>query len=120
MNGLNEAQLAQLKRMLEQRRTELEAQLSAELVPEGGLPVDEVETSPVDKATNRLLNDLALEAAGHHAAQLQSVRKALARFDDETYGICEQCGNDIGFARLSARPEARLCITCQARTEKKA
>lgn len=118
MNGLNEAQLEQLKRMLEQRLAELEAQLSAELVTDG-LPVSEVETSPVDKATNRLLNDLALEAAGHHAAQLRAVRKALARFEDDTYGICEQCGNDIGFARLSARPEARLCITCQAREERR-
>jgi DnaK suppressor protein len=78
-----------------------------------------VETSPVDKATNRLLNDLALEAAGHHTAALKAVRAALARMDDGSYGLCEVCGNDIGFSRLLARPEAQLCITCQTRAEQK-
>jgi DnaK suppressor protein len=75
------------------------------------LPVQEVETSPADKATVRLLNDLALEAAGHNAAQLRTLRHALAKFDDGSYGECEECGNPIGFSRLQARPEARLCIT---------
>ena len=118
MEALTEDQLAQLRRSLEQRLAQLQAQESAELVTDG-LPVQEVETSPADKATNRLLNDLALEAAGHHAAQTAAVRKALSKFDDGSYGLCEMCGNDIGFARLLARPEAALCITCQSRMEKR-
>jgi DnaK suppressor protein len=116
MNGLDQGQLALLKSILEQR-------LGA-LAPEtvGGtrdLPVPEVETSPADKATVRLLNDLALEAAGHNVAQMQVLRHALAKFDDGSYGACEECGNPIGFSRLQARPEARLCITCQTRAEKR-
>ncbi|MBC7452804.1 MAG: TraR/DksA family transcriptional regulator, partial [Massilia sp.] len=86
--------------------------------PSGDLPVQEVETSPADKATVRLLNDLALEAAGLHTAQLHTIRHALLKFDDGSYGECEQCGNPIGFSRLQARPEARLCIACQTRSER--
>ena len=119
MNALDEGQLAQL-------RAALEAQLAAlsrtdEPVADGGhdLPVSEVETSPADKATVRLLNDLALEAAGHHAARMRLLRHALAKFEDGSYGLCEECGNDIGFSRLQARPEARLCIGCQTRLEKR-
>ncbi|HEY1044299.1 MAG TPA: TraR/DksA family transcriptional regulator [Telluria sp.] len=118
MEALTEDQLAQLRHALEQRLAQLEEQLSTELVADG-LPVQEVETSPADKATNRLLNDLAIEAREHLDAQLTAVRKALAKFGDGSYGMCEQCGNDIGFARLLARPEAGLCITCQARLEKR-
>lgn len=116
--ALDAGQLAQLRAALEARLAALNG--VAEPQPAGrDLPVPEVETSPADKATVRLLNDLALEAAGHHAAQVQVLRHALAKFEDGSYGLCEECGNEIGFSRLQARPEARLCITCQTRREKR-
>ena len=118
MNGLEAAQLALLKSMLERRRAELSAQGQPALAA-GDLAVQEVETSPADKATVRLLNDLAQEAAGLHSAQLRTIGHALAKFDDDSYGACEQCGNPIGFSRLQARPEARLCIACQTRSERR-
>ncbi len=118
MNGLQQAQLALLKTMLEQRRAELAMQGDPEHAGAHELAVEEVETSPADKATVRLLNDLALEAAGHNAAQMLVLKRALAKFDDGSYGECEECGNPIGFSRLQARPEAQLCISCQTRAEK--
>ena len=120
MNGLDAAQLAQLGDLLERRRADL---AHPHGVPTAAgareLAVEEVETSPADKATVRLLNDLALEAAGHNASQLRMIKHALAKFEDGSYGECEECGNPIGFSRLQARPEARLCITCQTRSEKR-
>jgi DnaK suppressor protein len=120
MNALDAGQLAQLRAALEAQLAALSRTDDAP-VPDGAhdLPVSEVETSPADKATVRLLNDLALEAAGHHAARMRLLRQALAKFDDGSYGVCEECGNDIGFSRLQARPEARLCIGCQTRLEKR-
>ncbi len=118
MNALSPEQAALLQSLLEQRRL----QLAGDDEPDAGprdLPVPEVETSPADKATVRLLNDLALEAAGHTQAQLRSIRYALAKFDDGSFGECEECGKPIGFSRLQARPEARLCIACQTRAEKR-
>jgi DnaK suppressor protein len=119
MNGLDQTQLAFLRALLEQRIAALA--LGAGVPADGhALAVDEVETSPADKATVRLLNDLAHEAAGHKADQLRTLRRALAKFDDGSYGRCELCGNDIGYSRLQARPEARLCIACQTRSERRA
>ena len=122
MAALDQGQLAQLRATLEARLAALNGlAASTETAPEGArdLPVSEVETSPADKATVRLLNDLALEAAGHHAARMRLLRHALAKFEDGSYGWCEECGGDIGFSRLQARPEARLCIGCQTRLEKR-
>lgn len=120
MNGLDQAQLAILESLLEQRRAALARQDDIDVVESAHhLPVEEVETSPADKATVRLLNDLALEAAGMNAAQMLSVKRAIAKLDDGSYGECEECGNPIGFSRLQARPDARLCITCQTRAEKR-
>jgi RNA polymerase-binding transcription factor DksA len=37
---------------------------------------------------------------------------------DGSYGMCIQCGLEIGFARLRANPAAERCITCQTQFEK--
>lgn len=50
--------------------------------------------------------------------RLQSVQRALAKFDHGVYGICERCGKPIAAARLIAKPDATLCIKCQAEVEK--
>lgn len=41
----------------------------------------------------------------------------MERIEDGTYGVCEECGEDIGVARLKARPVTTLCIKCKARQE---
>lgn len=116
--ALDQGQLAQLRATLEARLAGLNGVATVQAGDSRDLPVPEIETSPADKATVRLLNDLALEAAGHNAAQIQVLRHALAKFEDGSYGLCEECGSEIGYSRLQARPEARLCIGCQTRAEK--
>ena len=57
--------------------------------------------------------DLALR---NNAEQLLAqVTDALDRFDAGTYGICEQCGEEIDPARLKALPYATHCLRCQQR-----
>ena len=50
--------------------------------------------------------------------RLGLVRAALLRFEEDEYGECAVCGEDIAFARLEAAPEAALCVECQGRREK--
>lgn len=120
MDTLSPEQLALLKSMLERRLDALaHADAPVESAPAGELPVSEVETSPLDRATVRLLNDLTREAAGQRAHEAQVLRQALARIEDGSYGACEECGQPIGASRLLARPEARLCIACQTRAERR-
>ena len=56
----------------------------------------------------------------HLLKPVLSVRKiqaAIQRLDEGTYGICEDCGEDISIPRLKARPVTKLCINCKARQE---
>ena len=57
----------------------------------------------------------AKELALHQNARqlLAQVTDALDRFDQGSYGICEQCREDIDPARLEALPYATLCLRCQ-------
>ena len=48
---------------------------------------------------------------------LADVQEALAKLEQGTYGLCEGCGETIDWARLEAKPEAKLCIRCQQRRD---
>ncbi|MBG0777169.1 MAG: TraR/DksA family transcriptional regulator [Desulfovibrionaceae bacterium] len=50
-------------------------------------------------------------------ARMDEIKDALARLDDPDFGYCEECGGEIGRARLTARPTATLCVECQALLE---
>ena len=43
-------------------------------------------------------------------------RQALSDLAEGRYGICADCAEPIDPARLEARPQARLCITCARRS----
>jgi DnaK suppressor protein len=58
-------------------------------------------------------DDEALEGQARVAAnEIASVRRALERIEDGSYGQCVKCGEEIAEGRLEARPEAAMCITC--------
>jgi DnaK suppressor protein len=44
---------------------------------------------------------------------------ALRRLYREEFGTCESCGEPIGRERLMALPQARLCIACKGKEEKR-
>jgi DnaK suppressor protein len=52
--------------------------------------------------------------------QLAGVEHALQKFEEGTYGLCDNCGQPIAPARLEALPQANLCLECKARQAKEA
>lgn len=46
------------------------------------------------------------------AREIVSVKRALTRIENGTYGECVRCGSEIAVKRLEVRPEAALCIEC--------
>ncbi len=44
--------------------------------------------------------------------QLEALDRAASRIDAGIHGVCEQCGRDIGHARLVARPSTHQCVDC--------
>ncbi len=72
---------------------------------------------PVDRiqATGMARNQLAIMT--RVAARAKAIRAALARVADGRYGICVECGEPIGVARLKAVPEVATCVGCQEQLE---
>ena len=50
--------------------------------------------------------------------QLEEVEHALYKFEQGTYGLCDNCGQPIDVARLEALPRANLCLSCKAHRPK--
>jgi DnaK suppressor protein len=59
--------------------------------------------------------DLALLESRNRVRQQYD--DALARLDEGRYGLCDDCGRQIGEARLKAVPFAKRCVDCQNKAE---
>jgi len=89
--------------------------LKASVRQAGGNPLDEVEA-----AMERFELEKKLTSEKRMRGNLAEVEHALAKFEKGTYGLCDNCGQPIGTARLEVLPQARLCLSCKAQEEKKA
>jgi len=53
----------------------------------------------------------------HEFDELQQITAALERFREGLYGVCSECGTNIGIARLQTLMCANTCIKCQRKLE---
>jgi DnaK suppressor protein len=73
---------------------------------------------PVDRAMSESNISIELRKRDRERKLLQKIQKAIQKVEDGTYGICEECGDEISEERLKVRPEASLCIRCKEEQEK--
>jgi DnaK suppressor protein len=70
-----------------------------------------------ERATRETENSLELRTRDRYRKLINKIDKALIRIEDGDYGYCEETGEEIGLARLEARPIATLCLDAQERWE---
>lgn len=56
----------------------------------------------------------------HWKLELNRINLALGRIESGTFGICEDCEDEIPLKRLRVRPDAALCLNCQETNEREA
>ncbi|MDP2684746.1 MAG: TraR/DksA C4-type zinc finger protein [bacterium] len=49
---------------------------------------------------------------------LEKIDNALEKIDNDDFGKCIKCGNDIKIERLIAYPEAEVCMSCASKKRK--
>ncbi len=72
-----------------------------------------------DAGANLSENDRTEAILDSARSQRAEVLAALSRVDDNTYGRCVDCGQQIPDGRLEARPDAARCVSCQAKHAKR-
>lgn len=71
----------------------------------------------VDHATSQSDRNLELRIRARERNLIATMERAILRIDNGTYGICDDCGEDISEKRLIARPVATFCIDCKTKQE---
>jgi RNA polymerase-binding protein DksA len=94
-------QQSHLRRALEQRREILIEELRSDAVRLREERFAEVSQAELER----------------DAEELRAIEAAWRRLNDGTYGLCTDCGAEVGFERLHAEPEAARCVECQRRHE---
>lgn len=92
--------------------------LSEEEVFEGKLSPTSLEGDEVDIVSTEKANQMDFRLKARNAIYLKKVRRALQKIEEGSFGECEDCGAEITYNRLLARPTADLCIHCKEVQEK--
>lgn len=94
-----------------------------DLLAEGNKPVKDPSDlnqnlpDPNDRATRESDINFALRIRERDTKLMGKIEEALEKVENGTYGICEECEEDISEARLKARPVTTLCIECKKEQE---
>lgn len=112
--SVNQREVKFFRGLLKQRVQELltEAGKTVE-----GMDEDENFPDPTDRASLESNRNFILRIRDRERKLIVKIEEALARLDDGTFGVCEQCGGKIGAERLKARPVTTLCIECKSDQE---
>lgn len=70
-----------------------------------------------DQATLESDIDMNIHIKERDSKLIIKIKKALERIEDGTYGICDECEEEISEKRLEARPVTTVCIDCKREQE---
>ena len=72
----------------------------------------------VDQAASQTEKSVEMRTLNRQIKLISKIDKAINKIKDNTYGYCEETGEQIGLKRLIARPIATLSIEAQEKHEK--
>jgi DnaK suppressor protein len=109
-----------LKKLLLKKRNDvvagLETQMGRKLIRETGQKIDSAMDSAdqsaldVDQGIDYSLLEMKYE-------QYKDIADAFRKLENNSYGLCEECGQEIDIKRLQVNPLARYCIPCKTQKE---
>ncbi|HIJ81410.1 MAG TPA: RNA polymerase-binding protein DksA [Desulfuromonadales bacterium] len=109
---------------LEYFKTVLNEEMKS-LLGEAGKTVSEMTSDasnfpdPTDRATQESDRNFELRIRDRERKLINKIKDALDRIESGDFGVCEDCGEEIGDARLRARPVTTQCINCKMDAEEK-
>ena len=117
---VSQSRYSELKRMLEDRRRELQAQVQGKMrdVRASGEVNKLTEVFDAGESSeNDIQEDIELALIQMKSETLNKVDDALRRLEQGSYGNCFECGDEIAEKRLRALPFAVRCKDCEQAKE---
>lgn len=114
---MNDAQRAHFRSILERWRRDLLEEASSTL--ETMRHTKDGLADEVDLAAHEENFRLVLRARDRELKLIRKIDFSIEALKEGDYGYCDDCGLDIGLARLEARPTATKCVECKTIAELK-
>jgi len=108
---MREAELQQIKVRLEEMQAEIVGE--SEETVHGMQEESTLYPDPNDRASLETEHINNLRIRDRERKLLGKVEEALERVENNTFGYCEECGNEIGKERLLIRPVPTFCVVCK-------
>lgn len=122
MPALSQGEIDRLNQLMEERRTRELEEIRAVAARSNDDGRQEALAGRAADQLDQALGEIAQSATYAIVRQdIQDVRDidaARKRIAAGTYGVCIECGVEIGFPRLLAYPTAKRCISCQREHER--
>ena len=96
---------------MERRRQIFEKAKEVKKGDDGVSPDDLLDS--MDLATSVTTQTLNMQFQDRERALLLEIDEAVRRIEQDEFGICEECDEEIGVGRLRAQPWTRLCVRCK-------
>jgi DnaK suppressor protein len=105
---MTKSEINKFKKILETKQAELE-----KIVRNRDAIAIEKSADALDEVQHASERELAIRNLDRESNLLRSVRLALRRIDDGSFGTCLHCEEEISPKRIAAVPWAANCIQCQ-------
>lgn len=113
---MNKRDLNSLKKLLNQQLTELLSGSDCNLA--GLEEVDDNLPDLMDQVAHKAEKEYSYQLCDRSNQYIRAIEEALQDIENNAYGICKRCEENISVKRLKARPVARYCIDCKNELEK--
>lgn len=113
---MKKKELEQLKQILDEEKRKIQRHLE-DISDSSVADIETPSGDSVDLASLEINQNSLAKVGKREVNHLKKVEVALAKIEDGSFGECEECGEQIGVARLMARPVAQLCIDCKTAQE---
>ena len=110
---MTKTELSKFKKILETKQEELER-----IVRKRDAITIEKSADALDEVQHASERELAIRNLDRESQLLRSVRSALRRIDEGSFGICLHCEEEISPKRVAAVPWTSLCIQCQEQADR--
>ena len=113
MEELSDQETAALRGQLVGLVTELEESLRAGADNAAPVLLDQTAVGRLSRMDAMQQQAMAKATREKARLRLSQCKAALSAIERHEYGLCRKCEEPIGYPRLSAKPEAPFCLSCQ-------
>ena len=112
ITAVNKQEQVRFQNLIEKRLADLESENTRGQDGSAVVELDQQAIGRLSRMDALQMQAMAQAQQARRNSEADRLQSALARLADDTYGECEDCGEDIAPKRLELNLTTTLCISC--------